>query len=194
MPQKIALPASRSLLAARSQFFAALLAGDTPFAEAGAKQVTLHDVDVGAVRSFLRWAVTGGAAAASLCDALTCLRLAQRLLAPELAAIMANAAIAAAPAASCAELAVALRFGFGTDGPHAAAVAAAAVAAAVAGGHAPQLLAADSTSELAVPAEAHAALQPPPPSPLEEPAAKQEHPRESDSQQDEPTRKRTRKH
>ena len=196
MPQKVALPASRSLLVARSQFFAALLAGDSPFAEAGASEVMLHDVDAGAVRSFLRWAVTGGAAAASLGDALVCLRLAQRLLAPELAAIMANAAIAAAPAASCAELAVALRFGFGTDGPHAAAVAAAAVAAAVTGGHAPQLLAADPTSELAVPAEAHAALQPPPPPqppPPKDPAGTQEHPPEMDSEQDEPSRKRTRK-
>ena len=192
MPQKVALPASRSLLAARSQFFATLLAGDTPFVEAGAKQVTLHDVDAGAVRSFLRWAVTGGAAAASLCDALTCLRLAQRLLAPDLATMMANAAIAAAPAASCAELAVALRFGFGTDGPYAAAVAAAAVAAAVAGGHAPQLLAADPNSELAVPADAHEALQPQPPPP-KEPVATQKHPRENDSPQDEPSRKRTRK-
>jgi hypothetical protein len=151
-------------------------------------------VDAGAVRSFLRWAVTGGAAAASLCDALACLRLAQRLLAPDLATIMANAAVAAAPAASCAELAVALRFGFGTEGPHAASVAAAAVAAAVAGGHVKQLLAADATSELAVPPEALAALSPPPPTPApDEPPATQELPRESDSQQDEPARKRTRK-
>jgi hypothetical protein len=191
MPQRVALPACRTLLAARSQFFKALLAGDTPFAEAGAAQVTIHDVDAGAMRSFLRWAVTGGAAAASLCDALACLRLAQRLLAPELAAAMADAAIATAPTASCAELAVALRFGFGTDGPHAAAIAAAAVDAALAGGHAPQLLAAEPSSELAVPPEAHEALRPPP---AVEAAAK----RESGSQPSDekgdakPARKRTR--
>jgi hypothetical protein len=174
-PEGVVLTAPAPLLITRSAFFAALMSPRNAFAEraaeAGAaaaplRQFTLPETDSCALRAFLRWAATGGAAVGSVREALTTLTLALRLLAPLLADAMVDAATAIATTRE--DYAALLRFGFVTDGPHAVrlgAFAAAAAAAPGSGGAAEAILAANDAGGdtddglLAVPAAARDALR-----------------------------------